>query len=523
MKRRVAALFIVLFALAGTSSAGFGRVSADAPAFTDPAFQQLWQRTDSLIAQGVVKRSYYWGPQPNSGPIYEDYSEGLGGKHLVQYFDKSRMEINNPTGNKSSKFYVTNGLLTEELITGKMQVGDNSFVSRYPAQIDIASDTDDTSPTAPTYASFQIAISSNAEVDDWTGTNVSAFINRNGYVGYANRFANYNVNNAYYETATRHNIPLIFWQFLNQSGPVLENGMQRNALLNDPWFYATGYPISEAYWATAKIAGQANTDVLIQAYERRVLTYVPSAPDGFKVQMGNIGQHYYDWRYNNAGSPPTTPTAIPSPPQPTPTNGPLSCYKLPKRGFGELWASNTTVQQELGCPYADDGPINVAQQSFEHGQMIDRINKEGDKTYKTVFVLYDDTTAQGFTDDYDGSSPLPVPTPPPGYYAPEGGFAKVWLEQTAARVREKLGWATSRVVLDVSDDKGAEGGIYQQFNRGAMIYSGPTLKKIYVLYNTDPNRYGNYDPYKIDHWAVYDDTYPEPLTLKSRAGKGGIV
>ena len=49
---------------------------------------------------------------------------------------------------------------------------------------------------------------------------------------------------------------------------------------------------------------------LIQLFERRVLTYTPSNPDAFKVEMGNIGQHYYTWRY--ASSPtPTTPTPTP--------------------------------------------------------------------------------------------------------------------------------------------------------------------------------------------------------------------
>ena len=38
--------------------------------------------------------------------------------------------------------------------------------------------------------------------------------------------------------------------------------------------------------------------MLLQAYERRVLTYVPTNPEGFQVEMGNIGQHYYDWRYS---------------------------------------------------------------------------------------------------------------------------------------------------------------------------------------------------------------------------------
>jgi thermitase len=85
-------------------------------------------------------------------------------------------------------------------------------------------------------------------------------------------------------------------------GPVLDGASNQivNSRLSDPWFYATGLPISDPYWANVKIAGQKQ-DVLIQAFERRIVTYVPTAPEGFKVQMGNIGQHYYDWRYKNAG------------------------------------------------------------------------------------------------------------------------------------------------------------------------------------------------------------------------------
>ncbi|MEO5950937.1 MAG: hypothetical protein ABIQ44_00535, partial [Chloroflexia bacterium] len=82
--------------------------------FADPAFQNTWSRTDQLVDEGKVKRSYYWGPTPGF-TAYEDYAEGPSGKHLVQYFDKSRMEINNPNGDKSNPFYVTNGLLTVEL------------------------------------------------------------------------------------------------------------------------------------------------------------------------------------------------------------------------------------------------------------------------------------------------------------------------------------------------------------------------------------------------------------------------
>ncbi len=57
---------------------------------------------------------------------------------------------------------------------------------------------------------------------------------------------------------------------------------------------------------------------MIQAFERRVVTYVPSAPPGFQVQMSNIGQHYYDWRYGGAPPPAATATAT-APPAATAT------------------------------------------------------------------------------------------------------------------------------------------------------------------------------------------------------------
>ena len=85
-----------------------------------------------------------------------------------------------------------------------------------------------------------------------------------------------------------------------------------------PWFFASGLPISEPYWAKAKIKGVL-TDVLIQAYERRALTYVPTNQAGWQVEMANIGQHYFDWRYRNFGICPGTPAGTPTPPVPAPT------------------------------------------------------------------------------------------------------------------------------------------------------------------------------------------------------------
>ena len=62
------------------------------------------------------------------------------------------------------------------------------------------------------------------------------------------------------------------------------------------WIYVAGYPISEPFWAHVQIAGEPRA-VLVQVFERRTMTYDPAVPEGYKVQFGNVGRHYYDWRY----------------------------------------------------------------------------------------------------------------------------------------------------------------------------------------------------------------------------------
>ena len=66
-----------------------------------------------------------------------------------------------------------------------------------------------------------------------------------------------------------------------------------------PWVFVMGYPITEPYWTQASVGGETK-DVLVQLYERRTLTYTPVNPEAFRVEMGNVGQHYYRWRYSDA-------------------------------------------------------------------------------------------------------------------------------------------------------------------------------------------------------------------------------
>jgi DMSO/TMAO reductase YedYZ molybdopterin-dependent catalytic subunit len=286
-------LMALMLALLAGASQGQG---AWGQSFADPAFQATWERTDKPVADGSVKRSFYWGPAPLRQQT-EPYAEGAGGKRPVQYFDKSRMEINNPAGDKSSPFYVTNGLLTVELISGRVQVGNAAYTDLYPAQIPLASDSDDTQ--APTYATFGKLLGKASSRLRQTPTER---IDKEGnIISTEGVRVEADLTVVYYEPATGHNIPKVFWDFLNATGPVWVGGKLTDARLSDPWFYAPGLPISEPYWAKVKINGQSGVDVFVQAYERRVLTYVPSLPKDFQVQMGNIGLHYYDWRYNGAG------------------------------------------------------------------------------------------------------------------------------------------------------------------------------------------------------------------------------
>ena len=260
------------------SSAGIG----------DSAFLAVWARTDRPVLEGRVSQSWIWG-FPLTGGRYERYG---GGERLVQYFDKGRMEVNDPTADRSSPWFVTSGLLTRELITGQLQLGPDQFEKRAPATIPIAGDVDD--PNAPTYATFAGLLNRPPRT---VGEEITEVVDRSGRVGPGGPGG---VVAAYFVPETGHTIAAPFWDFLNSTGTVMQDGRLRQAKLFDPTFFVTGLPITEAYWARVRVSGQERW-VLIQAFERRVLTYTPDNPPGWQVEMGNIGLHYYAWRYGAPG------------------------------------------------------------------------------------------------------------------------------------------------------------------------------------------------------------------------------
>ncbi len=311
MRRSLYTLLIV--AMLGSI---LGVIGASAAPIGNDAFQRTWARTDQPVSNLQASRTWMWGPEANTGLLNEPFGDG---QRTVQYFDKSRMEINDPNGDPSSLWYVTNGLLAKELVTGNLQTGPDSFQPHDPATVNVSGDPSDAQ--APTYASFSSLLDSPPLP---SGATITQTVDRVGNVGNDPSLAGHGVSAGSPVTETNHAVASVFWDFMTSSGLVAENGGTTTAPLFQNPFYATGFPISEAYWSRVLVEG-VSEPVLIQVFERRVLTYNPANPDGWKVEAGNVGQHYHTWRYSQIPNP--SPSASPSPspsasPSPSPSLSP---------------------------------------------------------------------------------------------------------------------------------------------------------------------------------------------------------
>jgi hypothetical protein len=291
MRRSVAVLALVcLLLMLGT---------ARAQPVEHTAFERVWERSDMPVATLQATRTWMWGPEAISQLLSEPYAESPGGQRIVQYFDKSRMEINDAGGDRSSPWFVTNGLLALELVSGRMAVGDTAFELHEPARVNVAGDPDD--PDGPTYATFSTLQGVAAPFAAQPNTRA---VSRDGSVTQSARLAQWGAADAEWVSETRHWVAAPFWEFMNAEGLVYANGIYSTAPLFSSPYYATGYPITDAYWTLVQVGG-VSRDVLVQCFERRCLTWNPLNATEWQVEAGNIGRHYYEWRYEQIGKIPT--------------------------------------------------------------------------------------------------------------------------------------------------------------------------------------------------------------------------
>jgi hypothetical protein len=277
MVRRGIGLFAVLVLVLTGIGARLSQAQA-ATGFALPAFAQQWQAGEAITPN-------FWGPLATAKEGQQvPYQQAPGGERTVQYFDKGRMEATNGA--------VTNGLLATEIVTGRIQIGDGSFQPKAPPAIPIAGDPNNAGPTYAALGTTAAGLLAPAQQAP-TGSLVGTVVAPNGTVtGTAANDGPAAVRIAAFDGPTRHNVPQAFADYRTKAGlPTI------------------GYAISEPFATTVTVAG-AQKQVMVEVFERRVLTYTASNDPAFQVEMGNIGQHYYQWRYGPASS--TTPTAVPA-------------------------------------------------------------------------------------------------------------------------------------------------------------------------------------------------------------------
>lgn len=283
-----------------------------ASAFANPAFQAQWQQGETLAPN-------FWGPLSNATEGRQElYKEAHGGTRLVQYFDKGRMELTNGV--------LTNGLLATEMFRGQVQVGDATFQPQAPPAITVAGDPDN---PGPTYAGLSTAGAALfvAAASKPVGFTVTTTVDAGGAIIPGGNSVNSATTIAAFDATTQHNVPGSFAQYRDQVG-----------------LAAIGYALSEPFLAKVKVAG-AGRLVMVQVFERRVLTYTAENPDPYKVEMGNIGQHYYQWR------PASGTSSMPSPvPTTAPSTGP---------GMWTAAASLVTANRATASVPLKDGAVLV--------------------------------------------------------------------------------------------------------------------------------------------------------------------
>ncbi|NJP04532.1 MAG: hypothetical protein HC837_02300 [Chloroflexaceae bacterium] len=180
--------------------------------FADDAFADLWRRSDATVASGQAARSWLWGERPGERR-YERYNTDHQTVRLVQYFDKSRMEINQPDGDRTSPWFVTNGLLVVEMISGQIVTGPTSTEQREPTNLPIAGDLVDNAD-ALTYADLAAVATTDGKstIESRVGQPVATVLNRDGMIE-APELATPATELVLYEPATGHNVARVFADF----------------------------------------------------------------------------------------------------------------------------------------------------------------------------------------------------------------------------------------------------------------------------------------------------------------------
>lgn len=290
-----------------TLKTGLSLVSHNDP--TDKStFDTAWNATDSPVYLNQ-RQSWLWGPQPFTGALPEGY--GKDSTRVVQYWDKGRMER---VSDGKGGFVTSVGKLAWEMLTGKVDLGDNNSTAVGAAKIPLIGASRDTDRNiaalalgqprpdklAPTYADASGEAAN--RTNDYKGAAVSWLLRPGGKIEAfpSGTQPPVTVLLTNYDATTGHNVADVFARWYDQTfftspdgdpAHTLNAQLQNNTTQLDP-----GHPLTDPFWVEVTIDG-SDRYVLVQVFERWVLTYSPHNPVGWQIEIGNVGFQYYVWRY----------------------------------------------------------------------------------------------------------------------------------------------------------------------------------------------------------------------------------
>src|SRR5687767_13724528 len=121
------------------------------------------------------------------------------------------MKFDDPRCGRASRWFVSTGMLIIETRSGMTPLGERAFLQQGPANVRIAGDPNDTN--APTYSSLGGVT---AQLPgDRSGQIPAETIDRAGRVGTHRGPARPETRLAHFASESGHNIPQVFWDYLN--------------------------------------------------------------------------------------------------------------------------------------------------------------------------------------------------------------------------------------------------------------------------------------------------------------------
>jgi len=252
-----------------------------------PIAQTIWDNADGPVSRLEVTRGWLLGPAPLAMTV-ERYDDSPTGTRQLVYFDKGRLDILDVNTSSNNYWSAPGGQLVTELLSGSIQLGADRWIERGTARIPVTGDLEQ--PDGVTYATLgklatlphtlRVNGAKATSAPSRIGTSITATLAADGSID-ADGYAGTDVVVSGWDDVTKHNIAAPF-QTWGES-QVYE------------WLYVLGHPLTEPYWVDTLVNG-VEKQVLVQAFERRILSYTPDNPGEWQTESGNVGLHYRAWR-----------------------------------------------------------------------------------------------------------------------------------------------------------------------------------------------------------------------------------